>query len=421
MTLYRLFVSILFLPVILMLIMRSFKRQETWGQLALRLGLSSVPTDKAVPQLWLHAASNGELRSVLPLLDQLRQHSSDFAVIITCNSLSGVELAQDNGYPAQLAPLDFRWSVQKFLKSKVISVYVMVESEIWPNRLHLLHEASIPCVLLGARLSNSSARTWAWFGSVTKSTLGKIKYASAQDAASKDRFIALGLRPEAIGVTFNLKGLFKAKQPVLSLQQRASICLAVSTHPKEEELILEAYKSALNSWPELRMIIAPRHPKRAGDIITAISAEGFECYLRSEGHAFDVNRKDVFLADTLGEMDKWYAQCGMCIIGGTFQDYGGHTPYEPAAYGCAIIHGPYVDNFRNEFDTLVASQASQNCENAQILSNAILLLKDEATQMQRAKKAQMALNTSKDCEGDGIHELRENIHQILRTAKRNRP
>ena len=420
MTLYRLVVSILFFPVLLLLVMRRVKGEETWGQIAQRLGLTSVPIDKAVPQLWLHAASNGELNSVLPLLDQLRQDYSDFAIIITCNSISGLKLARKHGYAAQLSPLDFRWSVKKFLKSKAISAYIVIESEIWPNRVDLLHEASIPCILIGARLSDGSAQKWARFGGIVKNTLAKIKYFSAQDAVSKDRFLSLGLRPEAIGVTFNLKALFQAQQPVLCRKVRSSICLAASTHPKEDELILAAFKTARQSWPELRMIIAPRHPKRAGDIATAISADGFGNYLRSEGHSFNANREEVFLADTLGEMDKWYARCGMCIIGGTFQDYGGHTPYEPATYGCALIHGPHIDNFRREFDTLVASQASQTCKNAQSLSHAILLLKDEAIQEQHAQKAQMALNAGGDCEGGGIHELRDRIHKILRTVKRNR-
>lgn len=417
MTLYRMFVSILFFPALLMLLKRRFKGEETWVQLAQRLGLSSVQTDKALPHLWLHAASNGELNSALPLLDQIRQDYSDFAMILTCNSLSGVELARKNGYVAQLSPLDFRWSLQKFLKSKTISAYISVESEIWPNRVHLLHDKSIPCMLIGARLSPRSSQTWSRFSSIAKSTLARISYVSAQDSASKDRFLSLGLRSEAIGVTLNLKGLFQAKQPVLSRKPRASICLAASTHPKEDEIILEAYKSVRHNWPELRLIIAPRHPKRASDITIAIRAEGLGYYLRSEGHAFDASRKDVFLADTFGEMDKWYARSGICIIGGTFQDYRGHTPYEPTAYSCALIHGPHVDNFRSEFDALDASQASQNCKNAQSLSQAILFLKDEAIQEQRVKRAQVILNTK----GDGILELREAVHEILNVKEGNHP
>ena len=186
-------------------------------------------------------------------------------------------------------------------------------------------------------------------------------------------------------------------------------------------MILEAYKSVRYSWPELRLIIAPRHPKRASDIVIAIRAEGFGYYRRSEGHAFDASRKDVFLADTFGEMDKWYARSGICIIGGTFQDYRGHTPYEPTAYSCALIHGPHVDNFRCEFDALAASQASQKCENAQGISQAILFLKDAATQEQRVKRAQVILNTEGDREGDGILELREAVQEILHRGKGNHP
>ena len=421
MKLYRIFVSILFLPALVLLLTRRVKGEETWGQLAQRLGLSSVRTEKGVPQLWLHAASNGELNSALPLLEQIRQDYSDFAIILTCNSLSGVELAQKNGYIAQLAPLDFRWSLKKFLKSRTISAYIAVESEIWPNRIHLLHNKSIPCMLIGARLSQRSSQTWARFSSIARSTLTKISYVSAQDSDSKDRFLSLGLPAEAIGVTFNLKGLFQAKKPVPWRKPRTSICLAASTHPKEDEIILEAYKSVRHSWPELRLIIAPRHPKRASDIAITIRAEGLGYYLRSEGHAFDANRKDVFLADTFGEMDKWYTQSGMCIIGGTFRDYRGHTPYEPTAYSCALIHGPYVDNFRNEFDALDASQASQNCENAQSLSQAILFLKDEATQEQHVKRAQVILNTEGHREGDSILELREAVHKILYRREGNHP
>ena len=421
MTLYRMLVSSLFFPALLLLLTRRVKGEETWGQLAQRLGLSSAQTDKGVPQVWLHAASNGELNSALSLLDQIRKDYSDFAIIVTCNSLSGVELAQKNGYVAQLPPLDFRWSIKRFLKSRTILAYIAVESEIWPNRTHVLHDASIPCMLIGARLSSRSSRTWARFSRIAKSTLAKITYVSAQDTASKDRFVSLGVRTEAIGVTFNLKGLFQAKQSVVTRKSRATICLAASTHPKEDEIILEAYKSVRRSWPELRLIIAPRHPKRTSDIVLAIKAEGFEYYCRSEGHAFDASREDVFLADTLGEMDNWYAQSGICIIGGTFKDHRGHTPYEPTAYSCALVHGPHVDNFRSEFNALDASQASLNCENARSLSQALLFLKDEAAQEQRVKRAQVILNTEGDREGDGILELREAIHEILHMGERNHP
>jgi len=414
MVLYRLLVSAVFLPVCAMFLARCVKGEERWRDFAQRLGLSHVPSNNPAQTLWLHAASNGELNSVLPLLSRLRDRGMQMSILITCNSVTGVRLAEENGYVAQLAPLDFRWSQTRFLKTHGISTHVTIESEIWPNRIHALHARGIPCIVLGARLSAASLRKWQRVQKIAKHSLEKISFFSAQDSQSKDRYMELGLRPEAVGVTLNLKSLFQTKTPELARSARANTCLAASTHPQEDELILAAFKTARQSWPKLRLIIAPRHPKRAADISVAIKRFGFRYVSRSALSSFDTDKHDILLADTLGEMDRWYAQSGICIIGGTFQSHGGHTPYEPAAYGCAILHGPKVENFQPEFKALRETMASKLCETSQNLAAALLELQEGDVQDEKARISRETLSLN-----GNVDQLFDDILNAVQPKPRN--
>jgi 3-deoxy-D-manno-octulosonic-acid transferase len=181
--------------------------------------------------------------------------------------------------------------------------------------------------------------------------LVRVKYLSAQDAASEARFVALGLPPSAVGPRVNLKAFVTSDLPAKGAVPRERCVLAASTHDGEDETILRAFKATRTQFDLL--ILAPRHPKRGDAVARLITAQGLTFARRSTGDAVTAGHP-VYLADTMGEMALWYTVAGVTIVGGSYADHGGHTPFEPAAAGSAIIHGPHVSNFAESYVVLDA-------------------------------------------------------------------
>jgi 3-deoxy-D-manno-octulosonic-acid transferase len=175
--------------------------------------------------------------------------------------------------------------------------------------------------------------------------LGPVALVSPQDTASGDRFAALGVPAARVGAVLNLKAFVAPAAAAAGPRPRAEVLLAASTHEGEEALVLDARPA----WARL-VILAPRHPRRADEVAALLAARGMAFGRRTRGDA--PGDMQVYLADTLGEMGLWYAMAGVTVIGGTFTARGGHTPFEPAAAGSAIVHGPDVANFSEPFARL---------------------------------------------------------------------
>ncbi|MGB3316905.1 MAG: glycosyltransferase N-terminal domain-containing protein [Albidovulum sp.] len=382
---YRLLARILFSAYALRL--RLGGRGEAYAE---RIG--RVPRDKKTdPLLWLHAASNGELTSARTVIETLQTRAPALRLLITTNSDTARALARDWGLNAVLAPLDMQGPVHRFLDATRPAALVVVENELWPERLTACAARGIPVFVIGARMSATSARNWARFPGLARRVMESIGYLSAQDTASDARFRVLGLAPDRIGPVANLKSAARAKPTEATLPfPRWATLLAASTHEGEEEIVLAAFARAHAENPELRLILAPRHPRRRDQVERLIAATGLASATRSRGGIPGPDTV-IYHADTMGEMDLWYAAAGMTFVGGSVVDKGGHTPFEPAAHGTAILHGPHTTNSAPAYDALHASGASVEVRNSEDLSAAILRLADPDAQMALARKASDAL------------------------------
>lgn len=345
------------------------------------------------PLLWLHAASNGELAAARPVLAALRRAVPDTRLIITTNSPGGRDLAKGWSLPAsvvRLAPHDDRATVARFLDAARPAALIVIENELWPNRLTLAAARGIPVFCLAARLSARSARNWQRAPRLAQRVMAAIRWLAPQDVASLARFTALGLHRDRIGPAMVLKSAVTATgHPPLPLA-RAATLLAASTHPGEEEVVLAAFAMARAERPDLHLILAPRHPHRGAEVAAAIRATGLPFATRSQGAEPDA-ALPVYLADTLGEMDRWYAGAGMTFVGASLVDRGGHTPFEPAAHGSAILTGPHVSNAAPAYAALFAQGGAVQVEDAETFASAILLLADPDAQHARAEAATRAL------------------------------
>jgi len=319
-----------------------------------RLALSGP--EAAPGGIWLHAASVGELNSVQVLAEALAR---DFPLVVTTNSLTGRDLARRLGYPCALAPLDLPQAVGRFLDRVRPAVLVTVENELWPNRSAMAAARGVAQVVVGARISARSAARWGRLPGLIGPMLARIDALSAQDAGSEARLLALGLRVGALTPRLNLKLLAPARvEPGEDGPERARTVLAASTHEGEDAAMLDAWAAARAAVPGLRLILAPRHPERGDAVAALIAGRGLDFARRSQGGG---PVAPLLLADTLGEMAGWYHAAGICITGGSFADHGGHTPWEPAAWRCAILHGPHVANHAGDYADLEAAGAARGC------------------------------------------------------------
>lgn len=338
---------------------RWLRGQEPRFALAQRWGV--VPPPAAGPTLWVHAASNGELASAFWVVKDLMAARPGLQVLLTTNTATALAMAQAWGLPGvtvAFAPLDLGPALRKLLLTWRPQALITVEGEIYPRRFALCAAAQIPIALIGARMSDRSFRGWQALQPVLGRALARVQMASFQDEASGQRLLALGLPVTAVRAPCDLKAVAIARLPRPSLpprESRARWLLAASTHPGEEAMVLDAFVAVRGAFDHL--IIAPRHPRRGDAVAALIAARGFDIVRRSSGAL--PGPEPVFLADTMGEMDSWYARCGLCIVGGSFVPKGGHTPWEPVRMGCAVVHGPWVENFAAPYALLNAVGGAQ--------------------------------------------------------------
>ena len=303
--------------------------------------------------LWVHGASVGEIASARVLVEALAER---WPVVVTANTPTGVAAAAAMGVAAGLAPIDTPQAVRRFIDRAAPRLAITIENELWPNRSALLAAAGVPQVVVGARLSARSAARWARLRGLIAPMLGRLAAVSAQDAASEARLLALGLPAARLLPRVNLKLLGPARTPLLPEgPYRARTILAASTHAGEEEAVLAAFAALRRAGTGPRLILAPRHPERFDTVAALMTAAGLAPARRSQGADA---RAPVLLADSMGEMGRWYAEAGICFTGGSLVARGGHTPWEPAAHGCAILHGPDTDNFTEDYARLDAAGAA---------------------------------------------------------------
>jgi 3-deoxy-D-manno-octulosonic-acid transferase len=333
--------------------------KEDPARLDERLGRASEPRPAAA-LVWLHGASVGETLSLLPLVEGLRRERPDLALLITSGTITSARLLGQRLPPGvihQYAPLDTPQIARRFLAHWRPCLAIFVESELWPNLLRQAKAANARLALLGARLSEASAKGWARAPDAARVLLQTFDLILAQDETSRRRIEALG------GVVAGDLDLKMAGAPLpcddAELHRLKAaigprpVVLAASTHPGEEEPIADAF--AALSLAEGLLILAPRHPERGPGLAAALRARGWRVAQRGLGEALD-DTVQIYLADTLGELGLLFRLAEVAVIGGSLiGGVGGHNPLEPARLGLPIVTGSDTANFRETYAGLIAS------------------------------------------------------------------
>lgn len=336
------------------------------------------------PLVWLHGASVGELISVFPLVERLR--SQDVHVLITSGTVTSAKVVRDRlpeDVLHQFIPLDTPRFVTRFLHHWRPDLGLFIEQDLWPNLVIAAAKRRIPLVLINGRMSEQSFKGWRSLRRTAKALLGKFDLCLAQSSLDAERFSQLGM--PIVQITGNLKldvPAPPADETQLAEMQRAitdrQVLVAASTHPGEEEAVIEAHRRARKARPRLLTIIAPRHPERGQEVLNRAVASGSRAMLRSAGVIPDV-RTDIYVADTIGELGLFYRLAHVVFMGGSIVEHGGQNPIEAAKIGKPILHGPNVWNFQDIYDALDAARGAEEVENIGHLAMRIGdLMKDPA-------------------------------------------
>jgi len=333
------------------------------------------------PVIWMHALSVGEVTSALPLVKGIRESVRPVRIVFTAATRSGRELAEQLIAPhvdlVLFSPLDFPCAVRRYLDAIRPNLFILVETDFWPNWLHQLRRRQIPAMLVNGRISEKSFAAYRRFALFFRPMFRCFSLLSMQTAQDRDKMIALGIPAERLVCFGNLKyDLSASRAAAFALPAFSSgpVWICGSTHPGEEELIFSAFKKLAGA--SLRLIIAPRKIERGGELLKLTRSFGLNAVLRSSGDA--VAESCVLILDTIGELAGCYSLARLAFIGGSLVDEGGHNPIEAAAQGVPVLFGAHTEDFAEIARDLV------NCGGAKVVTaetlaeTAAAILSDDA-------------------------------------------
>jgi 3-deoxy-D-manno-octulosonic-acid transferase len=358
---------------------KSIWQPDYRGRLAQRLGfIDSQPTPGS---LWLHAVSVGEVQAAAGLIRALRQRFPDVAVVVSTVTPTGAQRARalfgDSVRHCYL-PYDLPGPVNRFLDRIQPRVAIILETEIWPTLYDALGRRRIPLVIASARLSIRSVDRYRRLTSLFRETLSHGVLIGAQTTSDAERFRAIGAAPERVEVTGNVK--FDIEIPAATISAgrefRARCAaqrptwIAGSTHEGEEDAALVAHNAVCERHPSALLILVPRHPQRFEAVRALLRRRGIRFSQRSSG-AEPRETDTVFLVDTLGELQLFYAASDVAFVGGSLVPIGGHNLLEPAVLAVPMVSGPHTQNAQDVADLLEQCGALRLVNDAQELAQRV--------------------------------------------------
>lgn len=370
-----------------------------------RLGYASLarPSGRLI---WFHAASVGESLSVLSLIRRLGTLLPDAEFLITSGTPTSAALIEKRLPPRtrhQYPPLDTHGPVQRFLSHWKPDAGVFVESEIWPQLIVESARGGVPLALLNARLSKKSVEGWKKRPKTARFILDSFCLFLTQNDRTAANLIEMGAKPEDVKPGTNLKAMSDPlnidEQALSDIRTQIAgrpVWIASSTHEGEEETVFAAHETLLERWPDLLLLLIPRHPERRDEVAKLLHQANLTAAFRTTAEPI-TDQTQTYVADTLGETGTWYALCPIVFLGGSLKEIGGHNPFEPAQAGAAILTGPGYFNFAETFAPLIQSGGAIEVQTAQDLSDAVATwLSDDSALTTARRAAQTCVSTQKD-------------------------
>jgi 3-deoxy-D-manno-octulosonic-acid transferase len=324
---------------------------ERLGRVPSRLGFPS-----SQPVVWIHAVSVGEVLAISGLADEIGRRFPDYRVLVSTTTDAGQRLARKRFGEKNVFyfPLDLAFAIRPYMEALRPRLIVIAETEIWPNFLRLARQSGARAVIVNARVSERSFRGYRKVRRWLNDVLANVDLFLTQTEEDRRRLSELGVPPQRIEVTGNLKfdvsppsppAIVASLQASLAAANAGPVLVCGSTVQDEEPLLLRAFENVLASHPRALMILAPRRPERFSSVVAHMQRLGTRFWRRSLWGGEPVSG-GVFLVDSIGELATLYALGTLAFVGGSLVPHGGHNIIEPAQYGVPIVVGTHTENFR---------------------------------------------------------------------------
>lgn len=353
--------------------------------------------------IWFHCVSVGETNAAQPLIEHYLK--AGHAVLVTNTTKTGQARAKSlflkapyqGLFQAVYLPADQRYLVADFYQKYQPKLLILVETELWPNLIDQAQQFKVSCILVNARLSEKSAKGYAKVPSLTRPMLQKLDQLLAQDIATQQRFIDLGMPQDKTQVLGSIKFDISAPEQFIhkaqQLQQdwnlaNRKIITIASTHAPEEEKLFLAFKTYLEQYPDWLLIVVPRHPERFDEVFAAAQSLNLTTQRRSLEQAIESDTQ-VYLADSMGEMWLWYALSQACFVGGSLNEPGGgHNILEAMVLDVPTVIGPHYFNFQAIVDEFLQADALKVGQTVdEVVQLLVRCLEDQAFAQQLSQHA----------------------------------
>ena len=356
---YKIITYIFLILSPLVVIFRIFQNKEHPKRFVEKFGYQSQERVKG-KLVWIHGSSVGEILSVIPLIENFEKKNNIKQIILTSSTLSSSKVLKKFKLKKtihQFFPIDNNIIISKFLNYWKPSIAMFVESEIWPNMIFSLKKRNIPLVLLNARITKKTFKKWSKFSFYSKSIFNKFDICLSQNKETSIylkklgakkikyfgnlKFSATNIKPD-IKLNINTKKFLKIKKILFAV---------VSSHQGEEIFCANVFKILKNKFKKSILLLIPRHIERAPEIMQQLSAMGFKVHLHSTNKKIS-KQTDIYLVDTFGETKLFLKYSRIVFMGGSIVQHGGQNPLEAARFGCKILHGKNIENFKEVYDLL---------------------------------------------------------------------
>jgi 3-deoxy-D-manno-octulosonic-acid transferase len=378
---------------------RDFVQRFGWYQpdVAARLAAPGRP-------IWIQAVSVGELAVAFSFMEEVRRRDPSVRFVLTTNTSTGHLLALKNIRPPDVTlyfPMDVPWVMPRVLRRIRPSAVVLIENEMWPNLIRYARKQGIPTVMINGRISEHSFRGYQKIRFITRNLLPRVQWFCVQSAADRDRLLALGAPADRVEITGSAKydldptpptAIVRAAAVLSKIGMRSGdpVLVGGSTWAGEEEVLLDLALAARDSYPNLMLVLVPRHAERREEVLEEIRKRRMSVVQRSlfpDSAAPLAKRPDVLLVDTTGELRGFYAVADVVFVGKSLTQVGGQNPIEPAKDGKPIVVGPHMENFpaiAQDFREAEAYVQADDVDELKLLILSLLGDSEERTRLGRA-------------------------------------
>lgn len=395
---YRLAVGLVFwlcFPVLLTVVLITGRQRSG---LAERLTCyRRVPAGSGRPRIWMHAASIGEVAAARLLMEEVRRRVPDSDFVLTTMTVHGRDFARALLPPemvVRLAPLDVPPLVGRAVHLLRPSLYVCLETELWPLLLAAVKRSGAAAVLLNGRISDRSSRNYLRLRRLFAPVVQHYDRIAVISEKDRRRFIALGVNPERVVVSGNIKNdhLLPADKVAIREQWRRllgveadrDVFIAGSTHAPEEQYLLPLIRHLVSR--DLLVLLAPRHLQRVDEVVALCRRQHLDCDLLSRIKAEGGRRHHLVVVDTMGDLAGLYSVAAIAFIGGSLVNYGGHNVMEAARWGAVVFHGPNTSDFQDAVEALAAAGGGIRVGSVEDLAGGVGRLLDDRQELARRRR-----------------------------------